>query len=224
MPRILLYALASSLLVLGGNPLKAALIKINFSGSVIAVSGNPFSAAVQSLNPVSGFILYESTSPSTHSVSLGDSLGYRQQIVDGFHAQIGGAVIQANDYVVEVKNNFPQGPTFFDTISIRYANTYSPPLEDPLQVNGTPFPDSLFQINFDFPSTTFSSSALPNPPNFAGVTSFFNVLDEIPTDLPVSVLFQITAVSVPEPATSTMMIALGSCLILFRRSFRQQYR
>lgn len=195
--------LALLLTMVTQSNLAAGLVTVTFSGQVLNVFGNPFRVGIKRLNTVSGHFRYDDASGPSDPTSGCDCMGYSQQIAGGLYVRIGEATLRTDNYVVEVKNDFLQGTTPFDTLSIT-ASSFA--------VNDVPFDASFFQINLDGPATSFPDKSLPPNPNLSGFTSLYDILDEVTTDIAVGILFRINQTSVvrtPEPAASVLLLTLG---------------
>jgi hypothetical protein len=162
-----------------------------FSGTVINVFQDPFQAGITytPTTNVSGRVLFDTGSPATDPIATCDCMGYRQHIPGGFTALFGNNTFRADDYVVQIKNDVSQPWGLVDTISVRFSAGFSPPLSSPLIVNGSPYPESWFQVNADGPSYTFHDSSMPQSLDLSSFISPYNFLDEITTDLPIGVVF-----------------------------------
>ena len=154
-----------------GSPFRSTVthadgIGYSFNGLTIAqaeVFGNVFPG----LSPISGRLVYDSYSSITHPSSDCDCAGYRQQIYNGLSASIGTTIIRADDYLIEVLNDFEQGSATFDLLSIRYDSTVVPAPAKPLMVGGNPFSDGQFLLQFTGAPSVFSDSQLPEEINLS---------------------------------------------------------
>src|SRR3954466_119359 len=99
--------------------------------------------------PVIGHVMYDPSSSATDPLAGCDCMGYRQHIAGGFTALVGNTLFRADDYLVQVKNNFNQQGVPVDTLSVLWSSSASPALASPLWVNGAPYMSALVQINLD---------------------------------------------------------------------------
>lgn len=166
-------------------------VEIHFTGQVSNVFKDPFDAGMSVSPPthVTGHILYDALSVASDPLVGCDCMGYRQHIPGGFQATFGGVTVRADDYVVQIKNDLGQPTGTIDTISVRYSNGFTPSLAAPLLVDGMPYPNSWFQVNFDGPTDTFVDASLPSAIDLHNFTSTFNFLDDDTSDGPIGVVF-----------------------------------
>ncbi len=98
--------------------------------------------------PLSGRIVYETSKPADYPL-IGDALGYRQQRPAGLYADFGDIEVRADDYLMEVFNDLPQGASgVADVVTFAFASDFNPPLTAPLVVDGVPQPGGQFLLSF----------------------------------------------------------------------------
>lgn len=134
-----------------------------FSGFVSVKHSDPWNTSIPNGAPVSGRFIYDTQSSVSHTDETCDCAGYRQQITGGFSADFGSTHIRADDYVVEVSNDFPNQQGFVrDIITVRFSGTYDPALS-PINVNGSEFATGEFYLGFvGLDGNRFSATTLPS--------------------------------------------------------------
>jgi hypothetical protein len=139
--------------------------------------------------------VYDNSRPATHSNSTCDCWGYQQDHINGFWADFGGVRVQADSYVVQVSNNIQfSGQPPFDSFSVAFSNTFSPPLADNLKVEGLPRTTGLLSFTLSGNSSMFADSALPpslNPNSFSLPSRFNAFADNM--DSSVEVLYTLNS-------------------------------
>jgi hypothetical protein len=182
------------ILLLIARPASAAtVVAYSFKGTVISSVDSPWQVPIPNFSPVLGAFIYDADSQPTHDLGSCDCVGYRQQRLNGFFAKFGNVSVRADDYVVEVLNNFPQPQSQdADVVSISFSSGYSPPLELPLVVDSVPRSAGLFSVKFAANPDLLSSPALPRALSLANFHSKIGVLSDT-TDGLVDVAFTITS-------------------------------
>ncbi len=187
------------LLCVGRGYAAAADVEFSFSGAVSFVSSNlnPFGGGWTPGTAVVGHVIYDPSSVATDPLAGCDCMGYRQHIPGGFAMLVGSTLLRADDYVVQVKNNFDQQGVPVDTLSVLWSSdtSISPPLPSPLLVNGVPWSSALVQLNLDSASDTFPDSSLPPTLDLGKFSSTSDILDDNRTDHKIAALFQATALT-----------------------------
>jgi hypothetical protein len=156
--------------LLTDRPAHGELVAFEFSGTVLAVFDFPYGIAASAPAPLSGRFVYDTESAVTHTIDGCDCAGYRQIRSDGFQALIGEIRVRADEYIVEVDNNFPQGQggAVADIFTVIFSSAANPPLSKPLIVNGEPQLAGLFSLNLgDLEGDLFSTPLLPPSLNLA---------------------------------------------------------
>lgn len=173
----------------------AAEIAYRFNGTVISSTGTPWGQAISNFTPVVGVFSYDSESQPTHQIGSCDCLGYRQQRLNGFFAKFGSTYIRADDYVVEVLNDFPQNENeTADIFAINWANTYSPPIESPIYVGPTPYATGLFSVSLVADTSLYDSSSLPEQIEASSFHTRLGLLSDTGEEL-IDVVFSITSLT-----------------------------
>jgi hypothetical protein len=198
--KLRLIAVVLTLASIAVSNCAGALVGFYFTGVVSAVDGDPFRAGITPSTLVTGHALYDPDRPASDPVNCSDCMGYRQSIPGGLTAMFGTTLVQADDYVVQIKNDKrqPNGPTSFvlkDTIAIGFSGDFTPPLQSPMYVAGVPYPGSRFEIDLDAASDTFTDSSLPKSLDATLFTSTFSQLDEDVTDHVPAIFWQSTSLS-----------------------------
>jgi hypothetical protein len=102
----------------------------------------------QTTGALSGRIVYDASKTADYPLS-GDAMGYRQQRPNGFYATFGDIHVRADDYVMEVFNDLPQGAEgIADVVTFAFTSDFTPPLSAPIMVNGAPRAPAQFLVSF----------------------------------------------------------------------------
>ena len=185
----------SHLALLMALPTFAAEVGYRFGGVVFQSSQSPWGVSIPQFSSVRGGFIYDLDSPVTHRSGDCDCVGYRQQRLNGFFAKFGNVSVRADDYVIEVLNDFPQaGGKYADIVSIRFSSDFTPPLELPLVVDSVPHSIGLFDVNLVGPPELFSTSALPTSLNLASFSSKIGFLSDTPTGM-IDILYSVTSLA-----------------------------
>lgn len=112
---------------------------------------------------VHGRFVYDTASLATDPDPGCDCMGYRQRRSYGFTAMFGDLSVQADDYIVEVDNDYPQeGDVVADIFTVIFTSDVNPPLSKPLLVNGVPQPVGLFSFSLgEIGGTLYDDPSLP---------------------------------------------------------------
>lgn len=186
--------------ILWQQSVSSAELGFSFSGSVAFSSpfDPPWGASISQSAQVIGHFVYETNTTLTHEIAGCDCSGYRQRHVNGFAATFGATSVQADEYVMVIRNDVLQpNQSMIDSISIQFADNFTPPLQIPLLVNGSPKSMGVFQIEFVGNANMFQDSTLPEmiDPSVLDLPSPFNVLtDNAPPSQP-DVLFTVGALT-----------------------------
>lgn len=178
-------------------------IGFQFSGSVFITSSepafgepsHPFGENIPAFAPVNGRFIYDLDSTVSHEFDNCDCGGYRQQITGGFSVDFGTVHVRADDYVIEIANDFPQtnGPPA-DIISVKFADNLDPALTAPLNVAGREYSAGAMTLSFFGLSNALSTSALPTAFDLDQTPADFNALSEQSVGQQ-NVVFSITSIS-----------------------------
>lgn len=180
--------------------LSAAEFAFRFTGQVLyvgedepGVPATPFGYTVPPFSFVSGGFVYESNVSDSHAIVGCDCTGYRHRQINGFRTEFVTFGIQADEYVVEVRNNVELIGYMdsMDTISWVYPGIMGPDLDKPLLAGGIPYESGFLRVDLIAPNSLFSDSSLPSELNlssFAAQISFNLFGDETPPGEP-DVLF-----------------------------------
>ena len=130
--------------------------------------------------PISGQFILDSQAVRMSVPGSPNAAVYRHHIPEGFKATFGALDIRADEYLVTVWNNVMQ-PTGFlaDTISIRWASSFNPPISPPLapiHVNGVSQTTGMFTINLVGNQNLFSNTSLPTSLNISSFMSKLSFL------------------------------------------------
>ena len=148
-----------------------------FEGTVLQNLFEPFGLPTKSFTPVTGRFIFNTDAGASHSPGACECLGYRQQLIGGFSADFGDVHIRADDYVVEVTNNFTQSDgSVLDFVTIEFSDNLDPSPAFPLNVDNTPRSMGVFSLSFVADGSQLSSVALPSEINLNDFASDFNFL------------------------------------------------
>jgi len=197
--RHLFHACAAGLAVgLLSTPSHAVQLAFEFHGVVSVALEDPFGRAVPFDAPVTGRFVFETDSVATHPNAGCDCVGYAQQIVNGFAADMGGVAIRADEYLVEVSNDVEFSPgEAYDYFTIRWESELTPALASPLLVNGAAYTDGLFSVSLNAFPELFDSPALPDaivPEDYVFPSEFNPLGDYDPVPGNVDVLFDVASI------------------------------
>ncbi len=146
-------------------------------------------------------LVYESTTAAEYDLGPCDCASYRQRIYNGFSATFGPLTVRADEYEVEVANNFAFDHGA-DYVRIVFSSTYFQPFETSLAVNGVPQAAGLLEIFLKDPTgSLLQGNSLPDP----AVLSGFPLRNIYLKDAPPEAVFDLVAgLNPPEPLALTV--------------------
>lgn len=164
----------------------SAEVGLNFTAQITRVGEDNPSYGVQiPLGSIlSGHFVYESSASANAPTPAGcsDCASYQQKHINGLDVQFNGISMQADEYIIQVKNDHNVSTVgIADVLIFWYPNQShgpSPDLERPLRIDGDPVTAGLFRIELVASPTAFTSSQLPatlDPADFilSAGTGFF---------------------------------------------------
>ncbi len=118
-------------------------------------------------------------------------MGYRQQIAGGFVLNVGGTLLRADDYLVQVENDLVDRFTnrVHDELVVLWSSDINPKLPSPLWANGVPYTSALARLILDGASDTFMNSSLPSHLDFSKFSAGNGTLDDNRADFNTGALF-----------------------------------
>lgn len=148
---------------------------VTSSNSVYDYSGPPLQS------DISARLVYLTDSEQINNLGSCDCGSYRQQIFNGFSATFGDFAVRADEYYIEVINDFaPDGGA--DLLKIVFASDYIPANETPLYVNGAAEESGeLYILLRNVDGTAIDDSSLPDPATFGAFEKRYIFLSESPT-------------------------------------------
>ncbi|HEX4412042.1 MAG TPA: hypothetical protein VH107_00340 [Lacipirellulaceae bacterium] len=175
-----LFAFVLALAGFASSDCAAALVGFYFSGTVTLVTprSDPFQAGFVVSLPVSGHALYDSASAPTDPEDGCVCMGYRQNINNGFSAMIGSTLFQADDYLIQIEKKHDKDLGDYDQLLVKFSGGLNPKLPSPLDMNGTPYPNSFMDVILVAASGTFVNASLPTSLDLSLFNSQDNILDE----------------------------------------------
>jgi hypothetical protein len=196
----------------------SAEVGLNFTGRIQFVGfgptsdyGGTYGIRLPAFSTLSGHLFYESNSPS-YSISTDtcvDCMAYHHKQANGLHVQFQGLTLQADEYIVQVKNDIDVSSYGqADVLSFWYPEPRDPlgqQMNKPLLINGSPVSKGGFLVNFVAPTTAFTSSELPtniDPSVFAPSVGFGTFGDGLPEYNTLDVYFRPTSISTITFSTS----------------------
>ena len=97
----------------------------------------------------SGRVVYASEGYAEVPISGCDCNVYRQATTNGFQADFGGIRVRADDYILELSNDLPQGAAgIADVATFAFGSDFHPPLDRPLIVNEVPRLEGQLFLSF----------------------------------------------------------------------------
>lgn len=164
----------------------AEVLRFKFFGNLIPVQHvpqpSPYGLPIPVPATVVGQFLYDSSSqPTPYTFTSCNSCSrYRQQIANGFIASIGGVTFRADDYIVDVGNNFPlSGDATADTLSLRFDSRYQTPPNGPFYAGGIPRQTGYFSMFFMGNSSAWNDPQLPENITLSDFPSQFHFLTDL---------------------------------------------
>ena len=159
-------------------------IGFHFSGTVGSRFSPAFGHDISQGTPVNGGFVYETSADYTHAnPGCACQRGYEQRHINGFWAEFGDVRIQADSYLIQIGNNVPQGSRPpVDTFTVLFASDLSPPLEDPILVNDTPYSSGYLSLTLVADAGLYLDSSLPDhlePEEFTP-SAFNSLMDTSP--------------------------------------------
>jgi len=185
------------------KPALSTVITYSFEGEVTANIGSPFGLSPLTGDPTTGSFSFDT---DTVGVPQGVAMLYQQTIVGGLSIHVGGSLIEADSYSVTVVN----GPN--DVFAVAgEAGAF--------RIDGVDAPDLAGRILlFDSTATAFSSDALPTSLALAAFDLAVGNLNDFATGANNEIQFDVTALTVPEPSTFTVLgMGLAGLLLCRRR-------
>ncbi len=174
-----------------------------FTGALTLVIPEPYGVTygrrLPDFSALSGHFVYESNTPS-YAIAGCDCKGYIHKQINGLATAFVGLVLQADEYVIQIRNNVNVsglGPS--DILTVLYSDpngTINPILSTPLLIDGSPVTTGSIRIDLVAPATRFPDASLPtslNPADFFVNAGTSNFGDGIP--IGIDVLFKLQTLS-----------------------------
>jgi hypothetical protein len=148
---------------------QGAEVGLQFSAQVTFASENnlTYGHYIPTGSVLTGHLVYESNTPIYEIAPTGctDCAAYRHRHINGLHVEFPGLTLQADEYIVQVRNDHNvSGVGIADILTVWFPDQNhgpSPDLGRPLLINGNPVSAGLIRIDFVAVSTTFPNSSLP---------------------------------------------------------------
>jgi hypothetical protein len=155
-------------LLSSGELASSAEVGLNFTAMVTASTGSPYGTPIPGGTDFFGHLAFESNTPvyETPPTGCSDCASYRHFQTNGLHVEFPGLTVEADEYLVYVKNDHNvTGYGLADIIGVWFPDqtlpSPTPDLDASLLINGSPVSKGSFRMELVAPSTTLPDAQLP---------------------------------------------------------------